>query len=620
MKKNNMKNKILEEPTIKLSKNDIQTKMRRLELFALFGSLFAFIFALTHFALRDTSGGYWMILFTILFIASYILFSRQKNIRTASVATLLIMTGFYVFMIFNGGVMNTGLLWFYLFPIVAFFATGKRSGVIWFIIFSIVIGGLAVLDSIGVVHLAIGHDRVYVVLASLVLGIIFLYSYEDANEKFQELISKKNQEITKKAQEYLEAVKISTQAQKSLKSNVDEIENKNTLLENTKKAMVNLLEDVDDERKISLSRASDLQKYELAVENASDQIIITDPDGKIIYANLALEKITGYSREDVLGQTPKIWGGQMDDKFYQKMWRTIKNYKTVFSAEIKNHRKNGQEYIADVYISPILDDDKQIKFFVGIERDITKAKEVDQAKTEFVSLASHQLRTPLSAINWYTELMLSGDAGKISAEQKNYLREVYDSSKKMADLVNSLLNVSRIEMGTFIIEPKNLDLVAIAKDVLNEIKIIIDQKRIKVTENYKPSKIIAKIDPNLTRIIFQNLLTNAVKYNKEGGKLTVDISKQKKYFMIKIIDTGYGIPQSSQDKIFTKLFRAENIKQKVTDGTGLGLYIVRSIIQQSGGQIWFNSTENKGTTFYVVIPREGMKQKAGEKTLENVKK
>lgn len=360
----------------------------------------------------------------------------------------------------------------------------------------------------------------------------------------------------------------------------------------------------------------DLQKFQLAVENASDHIVITDTSGIVLYANNAAEKITGYSKKEMIGvKAGSLWGGKMSRAFYRKMWKTIEKGKESFIGELANVRKNGEQYEAQIRISPVLDEKKSILFFVGIERDITKEKQIDRAKTEFVSLASHQLRTPLTSIKWYAEMLLSGDAGKINADQKQFVDEIYQGNQRMVDLVNALLNVSRIDLGTFAIEPELINVTEIAKSVLEELRPKIIEKQIGVEKKYGENMPIIKADPKLIRIVFQNLLSNAIKYTPDKGKVTLNIFKKDKDLLIQVADTGYGIPKNQHSKIFTKLFRADNIQQKNVEGNGLGLYIVKSIIDQSDGKIWFESEENKGTIFYVTLPLKGMKKKEGAKGL-----
>ncbi|MFZ2201832.1 MAG: PAS domain-containing sensor histidine kinase, partial [Microgenomates group bacterium] len=507
-----------------------------------------------------------------------------------------------------------------------------------------------------------------------------------------------------------------------------------------------------------------LLKFKLAVDSANSHIILTDPDGKILYANPAVEAITGYTPKEVLGNNPRLWGGLMEKEFYEKMWHQIKEEKRPWKGELKNRRKNGEIYVVLSTISPIFDENKNLVGFVGLEdditakvqanealeeqkrileeekakdeailagigdgvvvvdekgkillingagqkllgwsdgglvgklyfeawslrdnlgntitarrpieislsfgetvstsdyyltrkdgsdfpvhitvspvkleekligavmvfRDVTAEKAIDRAKSEFVSLASHQLRTPLSAVSWYTEMLLSGDLGPVAEGQKKYIEEIHESNKRMVELVNALLNVSRIDLGTFAIEPESVNLVEIAKSVVAELQPQIVFKKLTFSENYDPAVPVIQADPKLIRIIMGNLVTNAVKYTSAGGKGELGIRLIKAGeteggkrmtldgIMIKVGDSGYGIPENQKDKVFTKLFRADNVKEKDTEGTGLGLYIVKSIVDAAAGLIWFESVENQGSTFYVFLPLSGMPRKAGAKQL-----
>ncbi|MCK5461071.1 PAS domain S-box protein [Candidatus Gracilibacteria bacterium] len=366
----------------------------------------------------------------------------------------------------------------------------------------------------------------------------------------------------------------------------------------------------------------DLEKFKLAVENVSDQIVITDPNGLILYANKALEDITEYKVSEIIGKKNggrDLWGGLMPDKFYAKLWKEVKEKKKVFFCELQNHKKSGEVYNAEVHIYPILNSKKEVQFFVVVERDITKAKEVDRMKTEFVSLASHQLRTPLSAINWYTEMLLAGDAGELSEEQKQYLDEIYNGNQRMVVLVNSLLNVSRIELGTMPVELELLNIKEIVQSVLGELVSTIKEKKMKVDLIYDKKVPLVKMDRKLMRIIFQNLLSNAVKYTPEKGTVQCIVKKNVASFSIDVSDTGYGIPKSQVHKIFSKLFRADNVRAKDVEGNGLGLYLVKAIVEGMGGKISFKSVENKGSTFSVIIPIKGCKKCIKKKKKDSVK-
>lgn len=386
-------------------------------------------------------------------------------------------------------------------------------------------------------------------------------------------------------------------------------------LEKQSKALVNIIDDVNEEKIRSDNLAKDLRKFKLAVENTSDHVVITDADGIILFANPAVETITGFAPEDVLGLkagASDTWGGLMPKEVYVDMWKTIKEDKKSFVGELTNQRKNGEKYLVEASIAPVLDDQGRVVFFVGTERDITKAKEVDKMKTEFISLASHQLRTPLAAMRWFSEMLLSGDAGDLNGEQKDFVQNIYDSNKRMIDLVNALLNISRIESGRIIIEPKPTNLLDLVNSILAELDMRLKKKNITVVASMSEHIGEVNVDSKMVGEVYTNLLTNAIKYSPEGAEITIFISEKDGEIISQVADTGYGIPKEDHNKIFEKFFRAQNAVKYEPDGNGLGMYLVKAIIESSGGKIWFESEVGKGSTFWFSLPKEGVEAKSGE--------
>jgi len=352
-------------------------------------------------------------------------------------------------------------------------------------------------------------------------------------------------------------------------------------------------------------QAGDLEKFRMAVDHASDMIIITDPEGRILYANRAVEEEIGCSRKELIGQKAggkENWGGEMGRDFYDKMWKTIREDKETFVGEVTNRRKSGEKYIAEISISPVLDNRDKVLFFVGIERDITRAKEVDRAKSEFVSLASHQLRTPLTSMSLSVQMFLRGAFGEMTAEQKAGIDSIFEDIDAMSELIGTLLNVSKLETGTFRAEYRPVDVKDVAEEVIRESQPQILEKKIKFGNKYAANLPRIKTDRSVIKAVLQNLIVNAVKYTPERGRIELKLKKRAGDFMITVRDTGYGIPESDRPRIFTKFFRARNIIRKSTSGTGLGLYLSKALLAAVGGQIFFESKENKGTTFYVLLP------------------
>lgn len=350
----------------------------------------------------------------------------------------------------------------------------------------------------------------------------------------------------------------------------------------------------------------DLESFKLAVEYSPNQIVITNLEGKILYANPALEKISGFSREEVMGKTPKVWGEQMDKSYYDNMWRVLKDEKKPFKGELKNKKKNGEIYDARICIIPILDDKSQVYGYVSIEENITKEKEMENMRNEFLSIAAHQLRSPLGRMRWYIEMLLSGDVGVLTPEIRDTLNDIYENNMRTIIQVNELLNISRLDQGRIVTSHDITSVVEIIKHVTVEMKALAQKKSLEIemkgTDEFHNYYIV---NSDLFREIVMNLVNNAVKYNRSGGKITVGIEATEDSLQISIADTGIGIPEVDKGKIFNKFFRASNAVEYVNEGTGLGLYIVKAFINQWKGRIWFDSFESKGSTFYISIPLAG---------------
>jgi len=408
-------------------------------------------------------------------------------------------------------------------------------------------------------------------------------------------------ELSRAFDKMIRAVKKSrAEVDKKVKEQTKEIVEK-------QKTLLNLLEDIDKEKNLA---SKERDKIEAILYSIGDGVFVVDNNYKIIIFNKAATDISGFSSKEVIGKRYN----QVLKFIYEKNEKAASEFitKAITSgeiSEISNHalliKKDGNKIPVADSAAPIKNKKGEIVGCVVVFQNVTKEREIDRAKSEFISLASHQLRTPLTGIKWFVGLLLGGKAGEVSKDQKDFLQEIFASNERMIKLVSDLLDVSRIETGRkFDIELKLTDIAALIKSVINEQKSLIQKKKIVVNLSSEFSKQLKlSIDENKIQQVFQNLISNAIKYSKNKGSVEIGYERKKKdeaIFYVK--DYGLGIPKEQQKKVFEKFFRADNVVTLYTDGTGLGLYIAKAIVEAHGGRIWFESSENKGTTFYFALP------------------
>lgn len=232
----------------------------------------------------------------------------------------------------------------------------------------------------------------------------------------------------------------------------------------------------------------------------------------------------------------------------------------------------------------------------------SQLQKLDEAKDEFISMASHQLRTPLTSIKGYISMLLEGDLGELTTEQKHVLREAFMSSERMVRLIGDFLNVSRLQTGRFVIEKHPVDL---ARLVQREIEGLTQHAAARGLKfDYKSPKNIPtlELDENKIQQVVMNFADNALYYSKENGKVSVSLKKVPGFVELRVVDTGIGVPKAEQAELFSKFFRATNARRARPDGTGVGLFLAQKVIADHGGTIIFESEEGKGSTFGFRLP------------------
>lgn len=239
----------------------------------------------------------------------------------------------------------------------------------------------------------------------------------------------------------------------------------------------------------------------------------------------------------------------------------------------------------------------------------------DSRKSDFASIASHELRTPLSVIKWYTEILLDEDMGTLNEDQKKYIRVIESSNERAISLVTALLNVSRLELGTFSVSPEPLLITTVVEEVLKKQEKIVNEKKLSVKLLTSGQFAPVALDKGLTTLIITSVVDNAVRYATPSSLVVCTTTFSPSLVSLSVKNTGMGIREKEKEKVFTKMFRGSNVEDGLK-GSGLALYITRMLLSLFGGSIYFESTENETTTFTINIPTTGMSKKKGTTRLE----
>ncbi|PIW36818.1 MAG: hypothetical protein COW24_03405 [Candidatus Kerfeldbacteria bacterium CG15_BIG_FIL_POST_REV_8_21_14_020_45_12] len=251
---------------------------------------------------------------------------------------------------------------------------------------------------------------------------------------------------------------------------------------------------------------------------------------------------------------------------------------------------------------PIYAADGSIVSWVKVLHDITRDKELDEIKSDFISVAAHQLRTPLAALKWFFKLMIEGDAGSVTEKQQNLMEKAYVRTNEVIEIVNNLLDISEIEEGRFPYEFAEGDIIEAIGATLLSARQDGSQKNVSVEFEHSDKLPLTEMDSQKMRMAIQNLVDNAVKYSRKNSSVKIRAEIKNNRLFVSIGDQGIGIANDEQAKIFSKFFRGRNAKEYEPTGSGLGLYIVKNVVQRHRGQIWFESEVNKGTTFFLSLP------------------
>lgn len=406
--------------------------------------------------------------------------------------------------------------------------------------------------------------------------------------------------------------------QKNEKERLNTLEEKRLLTEKYSKE----LEQKVDNKTIELLDAK--KHIEIVIESLTNGLVEYDSNNQIIRLNRAAEKILGVDKEFIVGREilkddlKLISLSSIALVTHPSLCEDLKSVSRdvsgvdadVFELTIKYPIERNIQ-VASVPVTGVGQGDRMGT--LKIIRDVTREKLISRSKSEFISIAAHQLRTPLSGIKWSLHLLLSGDFGKLKKDQQEIINEAFGTNEKMISLVNDLLNVARIEDGRFGYEFKKGNFSDLVEQLVDVSKSHAREKNIELNFTNNSNGLVEFVfDQSKISVALQNLIDNAVKYTRKGGKVEVVLTNNDELAQVDVIDNGVGVPENQIERLFTKFFRAENVTSLPVSGSGLGLFITRNIIVRHGGDIQVHSKEGKGTTFTVMLPTNESKIPAKE--------
>ncbi|AZO95432.1 ATP-binding protein [Halocella sp. SP3-1] len=359
-----------------------------------------------------------------------------------------------------------------------------------------------------------------------------------------------------------------------------------------------MIDRLQDYEKININKLiAEKEKSEIIVNNICSPIIVTDDENRVLLLNEAAKKLFDINLEviDNYHFLEVIKNEELFELIRNEIDNQENNNKTLFI------KKKNKERHYNVSSNKVRKDGK-IWFTVTLMEDVTKLKKIDEMKSEFVSTVSHEFRTPLTSMNMGLSLLLEEDTGSINDDQRQLLEAAFEDCERLNDLVNDLLDLSKIESGKIKMEFDKTNVKKVIETTMKPFTPQAEDKGVKLVRGEVAENTYAWADPNKISWVISNLIGNALRYTPEDGSIEVGSFLEGRQIKIYVEDTGVGIAEEYHDKIFDKFVRASN-NQDENSGTGLGLAISKEIIEAHNGQIWVEGKEGKGSKFVFTLPR-----------------
>lgn len=367
---------------------------------------------------------------------------------------------------------------------------------------------------------------------------------------------------------------------------------------------------MDETEKLRKVLEQQVAEYEAIWRSIGDGLLVTDQDNRIVMINEVAKKLLGWEKESAVGKLLSETASLVQVKSglipsLEEVSESVLSVSSINQVPAVTYylvSNDGRKFPAKITATSVIIN-RQVVGSVIVFRDITVEKDIEREKSDFISISSHQLRTPLGSIKWNLEMLVNGEFGELPELARGVIGQIMESNQRMINIVTDLLSVSRIERRQVANKPELVEVAPVVQSVIDETKVLADEQTVTVTSQMlseRPLRVM--VDPKLFHEVVENLVTNAIKYNKIEGTATVSVAQAGDKVKISVADTGEGIPEEERERIFTKFFRGNSAIRGDTDGTGLGLFVVKSYVELWGGRVWFESAAGKGSVFYIELP------------------
>lgn len=346
-----------------------------------------------------------------------------------------------------------------------------------------------------------------------------------------------------------------------------------------------------------------------AIESARNGIVITDPsreDNPIIYTNPAFTEITGYSADEILGVNCRfLQGTDREQPALHELRRAVKEVRPVTTI-LRNYRKDGSRFFNELTVSPVKNASGELLAFVGIQNDISARIEAEQRISDFYSIVSHELRSPIAKIKSSLLVIADGEAGAINDTVKRFVEISLNSAESLWKLIENILDFKKLESGKFRLLSQHIQFSEFVENVVADFRPVAAQSNITLVCRY-PSKFLVQADPHQIVQVIENLLSNAVKFSPASSEVTVRVlpGSKEAHVRVEVEDRGIGISSENIPKLFEKFQQLDSPDRRRLGGTGLGLAVCKAIIEAHKGKIGVESQAGRGSTFWFEIPSLG---------------